>query len=202
MNNFVKELDTKKDKQKSDLYKAQFVNGFKSISHDLRTVIDSLEKTGGRKLDKSFVEAVNRLEKVANSMKDIKVSSDDDIKLALHTLAMAFNSIQFNPVVSVAPAKVTVPEINTKPLENAIKGAFKESQKLELSDFKAQDINEDEIDVQYVGFVNPSGQWMIIKNEADKDRMRYKFGKKGYESAFKVAHKYTYKTLDEAINAL
>lgn len=91
---------------------------------------------------------------------------------------------------------VNVPETDFDPVVKAIKG-----QKLPKNDplsfYKAQDINNNDPNLQYVGFVNPEGGWYIIENSGDA--IRYVFGKTGYAQAFKDATKLNYRLYSEAI---
>jgi hypothetical protein len=111
------------------------------------------------------------------------------------------------PVVNVPTPKVTVqaPKTDLTPLIDILKQQNTEDEseeKLDLDDYRAQDIDNTNPDMQYVGFVNPAGNWYIIENDVKGNRMRYVFGTLNYSEAFAQASMYTYSLLNEAINAL
>jgi hypothetical protein len=110
------------------------------------------------------------------------------------------------PVINVPQAKVNVQpaavNVDFKPLQDTIKEYFKtpeiEDEKIDLDCYRAQDLI-DNGDVQYIGFVNPAGNWYIIENKVRENQMRYCFGSTGYAKAFSKAAQYEYSLLNEAI---
>jgi hypothetical protein len=105
------------------------------------------------------------------------------------------------PTIRVVPPQVhvDVPPLDLSPLKKVLKQP-KDTQGIVLSTYRAQDIDEMEQGIQYVGFLNPKGEWYIIRNEEAANKLRYKFGTQGYQEAFAMADKFEYKLLNEAIN--
>lgn len=115
---------------------------------------------------------------------------------ALREVERAIKATKKQPDINVS-----APEVDLKPLTKAIKSINTETG-INLDNFRAQDIDEAEIDVQYVGLVNPDGVWMIIKNDIKGNNLRYAMGLNGYAKAFTLLPTHKYTTLDEAMNAL
>lgn len=168
--------------------------------------------TSLKQLDTSITDAeeIKQL-KVLNQalqdfMKSIKASNADDTKTDKALIA-AVKAIDVKPVVNVPAPKVNVqaPSIDLSPLQDTLRQYLtseETEEKVDLDDFKAQDIDNTNPDVQYVGFVNPDGNWYIIENDVKGNRIRYVFGVTDYQQAFANAAMYTYTLLNEAINAL
>lgn len=128
------------------------------------------------------------------------------------------------PSVTVSPPNITVKPtpVNLKPLEDILTKYLKSVKRAEpkvivtppittpvereevvdLDSYKAQDINNSNKNLQYVGFVNPEGKWYIIENDIKGNHLRYIFGNSDYKKAFEQAAQYKYLLLDEAIHAL
>lgn len=179
------------------------LEAFTSLATEIRTLLGSLEKTGAKKLDKSLVDAIAKLDTIAKSMKEVRVTSDSDIKNALIIMARAIQGIEIKPVVNVPQAKVEVKEreIDFTPLIKKINKADNPQKTLlTLADYKAQDINEDDPNIQYIGFVNPRGGWYIIENNTLDNSLRYKFGKDKYPKAWRKPAEHKFKLLNEALN--
>lgn len=178
-------------------HKKAVVGAFNNLAGEVRSLIDSLEKTGARTLDKDFVDSVKELSSVASKLEDIKITSDEDIKRGLYLLAEAFSQLEVRPVVNVQAPKVEVKErdIDFKPLIDKISSD-------KPDEFKAQDLDEPDLDKQYVGFVNSAGNWYIVENNLTTATLRYKFGKKGYTRGWNNRAKHTYKLYNEAVDAL
>lgn len=179
------------------------LDAFEGLATSIKTLLDSLETTGVKKLDKEYIQSVKRLETIYKGISAIKVTSDQDIKKALRSLTIAFNNLDIRPVVNVPQPKVVVQEreIDLKPLINEInKGGKPGKTLLTLSDYKAQDINDLDPSIQYVGFVNPMGGWYIIENNLLENSLRYKFGRKNYKKAWEKPQEHQYKLLNEALN--
>lgn len=198
---YLKTLDKKKLDQSEAKDKAVSLKALNDLGEDIRTLLSSLEKTGAKTLDKDFVAAVKGLEKVAKSLSSIKVTSDEDIKQAIIGLTHVLANLDVKPQVHVAPAKVTVNEreIDFKPLIKEINKPVKTSS---LSEYKAQDINDEDPSIQYIGFVNPQGSWYIIENNLLDSSLRYKFGKSGYSTAWQKPQQHKYRLLNEAYSEI
>jgi hypothetical protein len=111
------------------------------------------------------------------------------------------------PVVNVPAPVVHSPAVDLTGVEQAIERAMtpvdveaSTPDRCDLSRYRAQDLYESG-DMQYVGFVNPEGNWYIIENDISKNRMRYVFGMSGYARHFRAAATYEYKLLDKAYSA-
>ena len=120
---YLDEVNNKKSLVKEDYEKQRFVSSINSLSKEIKTLLDNLEKTGAKKLDKDFINAVKQLTNVTKSIEKVKVTSDDEIKNGLAYFANVIASLDTKPVVNVPQPKVEVNEreIDLTPLLNAIK---------------------------------------------------------------------------------
>lgn len=196
-------IKTKRGEAAEKQEKQASLDAFEDLATSIKTLLDSLETTGVKKLDKEYIQAVKRLETIYKGISAIIVTSDQDIKKALRTLTIAFNNLDVRPVVNVPQPQVTVQEreIDFKPLISELNKTGKSGKTLlTLADYKAQDISDLDPSVQYVGFVNPLGGWYIIENNLLENSLRYKFGKKGYRKAWEKPQDHRYRLLNEALN--
>lgn len=116
------EINSKRDAAKEQQEKQASLEAFDRLASSIKTLLDSLETTGVKKLDKEYIASVKRLETVLSAISSVKVTSDQDIKRALRSLAIAFNNMEVKPVVKVTPTPITVNEqkIDLKPVINAL----------------------------------------------------------------------------------
>jgi hypothetical protein len=154
-------------------------------------------------LDKSGISEIkDTFEMLLSAMSDLpdKVAAtdkSDELIPYLKDVSAAVRSIRFNPNVTVTPAKVDLTS-----LENTLKEVLStpEAEGIDLECYKAHDIDNTDPNIQYVGFVNESGAWYIMENNSLENSLRYKFGKKNYQTAFPKASTFGYRILSEAIN--
>lgn len=199
--NYLEKVSEKRADKQSNQHKQAVLNAFTGLSKDIRTLLDSLETTGAKKLDKDFIDAVKGLEKVVGSLQSVKITSDDDIKTALARLDTAFSNLNVRPVVNIPAPKVEVKEreIDFKPLIDKLNTPVKVQS--ETVDYRAQDLDENsDPNIQYVGFVNANGGWYIIENDTLQATLRYKFGKRGYSKGWESRTGHSYKLYNEALS--
>lgn len=127
---------------------------------------------------------------------------------AVKKLQTTLDTIDMHPVVNVPAPKVTVqaPKVDLQPLQDTLKEYFTPTSdyipdKIDLDCYKAQDLQNDG-NIQYVGFMNPDGNWYILENNVKDNSLRYIFGNSGYQKAFEKAASYEYTLLNEAVDAL
>lgn len=134
---YLDSINQKRSDKQDTEYKQSLVDALKGFSEEVKTLTDSLETTGVKKLDQSFIDAVKSLESVSKSIQNIKIENDSNLEESLAQLARAFASIDFRPVIKVAPTKVDVkqPEINIdlKPVIDAINKLEKSEVNIDVS---------------------------------------------------------------------
>lgn len=131
---------------------------------------------------------------------DVQANVDHTpVLAALDQVRKSIQTLNVRPNIKVGVPDVTVPPLDVTPITKAI-SQLKPVPKFDLSSYKAQDLDELEQGVQYVGFVNPDGEWYIIQNKEELNQIRYAFGKTGYPAVWPQASKLTYKLLNEAVN--
>lgn len=198
--NYLEKVGEKRADKQSKQHKQAVLNAFSGLSNDIRTLLESLDKTGAKRLDKDFVEAVKTLTGVAGKLESIKITSDNDIKEALTALAYSLSRIDVRPVVNVPPPKVEITEreIDFKPLIDKLQPVKVQP---EVTDYRAQDMDsETDPNIQFIGFVDAKGAWYIIQNDMMMNTLRYKFGKKSYASNWKNRAKLAYRLYNEALD--
>lgn len=201
MDDYLETVKNKRQISSQSKTEQDKLEAFTTLAQEIRSLLTSLETAGAKQLDKKVVEAIARLDKIVNSISTVKVTSDQDIKTALLYMAEAIRQIDVKPVINLPPPKVELKEreIDFQPIIEQL-GKHKPSKALlTLSDYKAQDMNELDPNIQYIGFVNPAGRWYIIENNTLDNTLRYKFGRSGYPTAWKKPQSLNYKLLNEAV---
>jgi hypothetical protein len=183
----------------------KLAQGLSDFTDKIKTLSDTYKDQGFEKLAQSLDTTVGTLKDVAKKLSDTKIKVDMPLKKTLDDLNSNIKAIDFNPTVNVPAPKVSVstPKVDVTPIRDVIKEHLnRESGELDLSKYRAQDLDELEPGVQYVGFVNPDGNWYIVKNNEEENTLRYAFGTDAYDSFWPQASKLDYKRLDEAVHAV
>lgn len=184
-----------------------------NITDSAAYIGDSIDKLSEKILTQLNDDSSNKvLQASIAELKSTLVTLKNDIKNVVSTkhfdtIKKAIDNIEVNPVVNIAAPKITIPEtkIDLSPLQATLEHYFSEEEteeKINLDDYRAQDIDNTNPNIQYIGFLNPSGNWYIIENDVLSNRMRYLFGKDDYEGSFSNASLHIYSLLNEAVNAL
>jgi chromosome segregation ATPase len=194
-----------------------------AASHTKPTVILTDQTDLGDKIDgltSKLVEAIKGLDDSEQDAKEIQElkgvvssltvlkksidSGNSDLKKSLDSLTKSIKALGMNPTVNVPETKI--PKVDLKPLQATLEQYLSKDEDdedgIDLDDYYAQDIDNTNPDMQYVGFVNPEGNWYIIENDVKGNKLRYVFGTLNYEEAFAQASMFTYMLLNEAINAI
>lgn len=183
---------------------SDLVDALYTLTKRMSAVAQDFDGNGVRSIEKALNGAASKLETAVDKLKSVKVESDDDLKEVLSDMRDTLQAFDYAPTVTVPAPNVTVSpsELNLKPLQTALEDGLRPLNKIDLSNYRAQDLDEQEQGVQFIGFVNPSGNWFIIKNVEADNTIRYKFGKDKYSQAWGKAPGYEYLSLDKAVNAL
>lgn len=107
---YLQKVNDKKAAALENNHKKAVVASFDNLSSSIRELLESLEKTGAKRLDKDFISSVRGLEKVSKTLSSIKIEADQDIKSGLRVLATVLKGLDTKPVVNVSPAQVNVQE--------------------------------------------------------------------------------------------
>jgi hypothetical protein len=201
--NILTEANTKAPRDLSDTVKqlnSTIVSAVKDLRNDT-TIPDKIANDYKRVAD----YVLTAISEQSNDLKDIAkdiVKAVEGIKLPeMPTIPkMPEVKIPAFPKIDIPAPIVNIPENDFSPIARAIEG-LKTEQGIDLSVFRPHDI-DDVDDMQYIGFVAPSGQWYIIENQVKENSLRYTFGKDDYTAAFKKAGTFKYRLLSEAIHAL
>lgn len=167
----------------------------KELTKEIETLSKSMQSTGIGDAATAINATKETLVKLAETIKKTDDRNVAVVAQEVAKLADRISKIEINPQVEVKP----VVDIDLSPITKALPKPVK---RVTIEDFRAQDIDNEEEDVQYIGFVAPNGNWMIIRNDIQNNNMRYKFGKKDYEQAWPKFATYKYKTLDKAYDEI
>jgi hypothetical protein len=175
---------------------------FTALGDKLASTISDLDSSD---VDNKKLAALTKVSAAIEAFNSTLTSDNKATQKAQAELLKAVNGIDFSPIINVP--ELTIPKLDLSPIEKVLqaygpKDVPEPEYKVDLECFKAQDIDNSVENFQYVGFVNPDGQWYIIENDVKKEKLRYVFGTKGYAKAFKKASTYQYMLLNEAIDAL
>lgn len=174
------------------------------LTEGVKLLRNEYESKGTGETAKQLTALVDKLDTVSKELGSAKVEVDADFKQLVSNLLNEIKAIDFKPSVSVAAAKVTVPKVDTSGIERILSDftSKEDVDKVDLDDYYAQDLDEMEPGIQYVGFVNPKGNWYIIKNTEAENKLRYAFGDDAYKDFFARASQLEYKLLNEALHAV
>lgn len=168
---------------------------------------------------KSDTTATDRLQQISDDFKRLALSvtkstsdQSDKVQHGLSQISKDIRAIKLPsmpkmPEIPAPVVKIQERKLDFSPLERAIRESAPKTadlppEKVDLDSFRAQDIANPDANTQYIGFLNPSGEWYIIENKVKDNTLRYVFGKGGYSKAFAKAGTYQYELLSEAIDAL
>lgn len=165
------------------------------ISEHTEAIIEAINGLKRSDMGKDQLDALSSVETAVKQLQRGQLDALDQLKKAVE-------AIEVRPVIKVDAPNITVQErkLDLKPLNDTFQEYLSRNDaKIDLDCYRAQDL-KDSGDTQYVGFVNPDGNWYIIENDVKKNTMRYLFGQSDYAQHFKKAATYRYKLLNEAIN--
>lgn len=171
---------------------AEAANSLVKLIGDINTASDRIRSVDMTPLVKEFSGLSKILDNLPARIE--QVNAGNDYREEFQKLGRTFASKNFSPNIHV-----DVPKIDVDPLKEVLQQS---SDKLNLESYRAQDLDEEEEGVQYVGFVSPEGAWYIIKNDEAGNSLRYKFGKTNYKRAWQRLSTFEYKLLDEALDAV
>jgi hypothetical protein len=182
-----------------------------SIVDDIISAAEKIQKVSSSidnevtKLDSTFTQAVSSLQEAVGRMQTVKVEADKEAVEVLERINSTLNSLEVNPVVNVSAPNVTVSpsKLDLKPLEKALKELkpIEVKAKFSLKCYMAQDLQTDGT-FQYVGMVNPEGNWCIIENDMEAEALRFALGDKNYKTAWKNYNNHQFMLFNEAVNAV
>jgi len=183
---------------------ADMVDNLSKLSEEMATLSEKFKDIGFAPVSNALTQLLKQIDTLPAKISDIsvKVQKDGKEEKLLAKIETAIKSINITPQVSVKAPTVNVPKIDTSKIEDILAsslGKDTEEVGIDLKDYRAQDISENS-DCQYVGMLNPKGQWFIMCNDMQENTLRYKFGVDSYLRNFDNAINLNYRLMDEAIN--
>lgn len=165
------------------------------LGDKIESVLNEFKNDSKSKYSEELQKITSEIRNLATYNVKVNKEQAENISTILGNVIKAFEKIKMPTIPDIKPV-VNVPKNDFSPIAKAIESLKVE--KTDISDYMAHDLMERD-GIQYVGFVNPSGSWMIIENDINVNKMRYVFGNGNYEDAFKKAGSYQYTILSEAI---
>lgn len=176
------------------------------LANSVQELQTGLANKGLSEVTSTFGNLVTKLETIAKSLNDTKVKVDSEVTSAVQALRTSIDNLDINPVINLPAPNVTVEssKLDLKPLEKVLKDISKTPESKEefsLECYMAQDLVGDDV-FQYIGMVNPEGNWCIIENDINGGSLRFALGEKNYKTAWKNHNGHSFKLLNEAVNAV
>lgn len=154
--------------------------------------------------DKSTKEQIDRL---ASDFKDLTEIAQQTAEEHTDKVCEAIDELR-RAVAQQKPVVVPAPNVNLKerdvdfsPLVKELKTILTpktDKKQLNLSDYRAIDLDNTPDGMQYVGFQNSSGGWYILQNDDQNNKIRYYFGKGDYATGWDERISHDYSTLNDA----
>lgn len=141
------------------------------------TAIEGVREAQQSQADR-IVEALDSLKKAVTEQKPVVASS-----------TTSQQAVDFEPIVNAI-----------KQLERLLESSPKQA--LDLSSYRAHDLDNGPDGVQYIGFSDANGSWYIMQHDPDNNRDRYYFGAGDYDAAWDDKYSHSYNILSEALSAL
>lgn len=162
-------------------------------------LLDNLSASNDKLANSPLNEIPKVNKQIVQALKDFnsKDLSGIDYTKKFKSLEDAVKAIDFSPNITVKPTPVTIPPVDLSGVSRAISD-LKETG-IQLENYRAQDL-EDGDTFQYVGMLNPDGQWYIIENDIAGNSLRYVFGSENYMEAWANHGNLQYQIMSDAIN--
>lgn len=143
------------------------------------------------KLPTEYPEAPEAVETVA-------VNNLNELKPQLEAITATLEKLKLDPTIDVK-----APKIDLSGIESAIASLKVEPVKeVELSDYMAVVIDDDSEYMQYVGFINPDGEWYILYYDIEKNLFLFNFGIDNFSKSWQNHMNIGYSQLDKAIKGV
>lgn len=199
----------RQDPQKPSIILTDSTDLGKHISKLGDKIVDVLVAVKDDKSTKEQIDRINTMtDKFAvlvTAVQEAQVEQANRICEAIAGLSEIV-SVQ-KPVVVPAPSvSLQEKDVDLKPLLAGIGKLEKLLQPkaagFNIANYKAHDLEDGRDGNQYIGFINPDGDWYIMQHDPDNNRDRYYFGSEDYETAWGDKHTHDYHTLSEARRAV
>lgn len=155
--------------------------------------------------DHSAQEQIDRLAGEFKTLADLARKTareqSEQIATALNDLKAVIQNQK--PIFAPAPSvNLQEREVDFTPLLQKMDALMKPKKELDLSKYRAHDLEDGRDNMQYIGFQDMTGGWYIMQHDPTANRDRYYFGKGSYDEAWDEKYSLEYKVLSEAIHAL
>lgn len=207
--NYLDKLNEKKAQIKAKADADAILGHIDSVAKAVKNTPDSELASKVTVYIDELKQIVSDYQNLAKSHSDTAKEHDDHIKMMFNDVHETLKGIKMPDmpqipeiklpeiiIPEIKAPKVSVPKMDMQCVADAI-SELKQDDDIDLDDYHAHDIKDDG-DIQYIGFLDPDGNWYIM--ESKQNTLRYVFGHGGYTQAFNKAATYKYELLNEAIN--
>lgn len=184
------------------LVKAQEVvrkqDTFIALAEKISTGLDKVDPKQFKSVSDALKELSVQIKSLPNALDKMNAKDSQDMMDCMRSIEKAVNSKDFSPTIDVKSP--TIPKIDISPITRAIE-SLKETEDMgvDLDDYRGIVIDDESDTMQYIGFMNPKGEWYIACNDMGENRMLYVFGKSNFSNAWDSHMSLAYKMLDTAI---
>lgn len=179
----------------------QLADNISSLTQKTDELRQRVQDEGLTKVTKQLVQLTIQLQNLSKTLGTTKIDVGSALQKTISDLSKKIGDIDFNPTVNVSAPKINIPGVDLSGLQSTLEAYVpKESTVLDLNEYRAQDLDQMEPGVQYVGFINQDGNWYIIKNVEQDNTLRYAFGNDAYADFWPIASTLVYTRLNEALH--
>lgn len=129
------------------------------------------------------------------AVETVSVDNLSELKPQLEAITAILEKLKLDPKIDVK-----VPKTDMSGIESAIASLKEEPTKeVELNDYMAVAIDDDSEYMQYVGFINPDGEWYILYYDIEKNLFLFNFGIDNFNKSWQNHMNISYSQLDKAV---
>lgn len=160
--------------------------------------LDNVDPKQFKNVADSVKELSAQLKSLPNALDKLNAKDTQEMMDCMRGIQEAINSKDFSPNIDVKSP--SIPQINVAPIVKAIENLKEEKEvEIDLDDYRGIIIDDESDTMQYIGFMNPKGEWYIICNDIGDNKMTYVFGKTNFNGAWDSHVSLNYKMLDAAV---
>lgn len=185
------------------------VEAVNANTEEVKASNERLDSLTGKETDfTAVIETLKSLEAAIHASAASRPTPPTSVSVDNHPdLTPHFDNL--NATLSGLPSSFPAPVVNAPapdltPIQQQLQANSSKvlPPQLNLATYRAHDMDEQDPDVQYIGFINVDGYWYILRNDLKKNSMRYVFGYGNYMDAWTMASTLSYLPLEEAIKAI
>lgn len=171
-------------------------DNFVALAETIVKGLKNIDPGQFKEVTSALTSLSTEIKKLPSTFESLNKKDAQSIEKCMAKIVEAINSKDFSPKIDVKPP--AVPKIDTSSIVAAI-GDLKESDGIDLDNYRGVTIDNDSEVMQYIGFLNPKGEWYIACNNMESNQMTYVFGKANFTSAWESHMNLGYAILNVAV---